>query len=103
MKSLNLILMKIIINFLQNHGMLIASNDIDEVLEEIYYFEDLFLEIIGINKNNLYIKVELEGVLNDGFYEYKFKGLDKQKIINDRIFFQTMLFLLILNLKTFNI
>ena len=83
--------------------MLIASNDIDEVLEEIYYFEDLFLEIIGINKNNLYIKVELEGVLNDGFYEYKFKGLDKQKIINDRIFFQTMLFLLILNLKTFNI
>ena len=73
--------------FLQNHGMLIASNDIDEVLEEIYYFEKLFLEIIGINKNNLYIKVELEGVRNDGFYEYKFKGLDKQKIINDRIFF----------------
>ena len=73
--------------FLQNHGMLIATNDIDEVLDEIYYFEKLFLEIIGINKNNLYRKVEPEGVRDDGFYEYKFRNLDKQKIINDRIFF----------------
>jgi ribulose-5-phosphate 4-epimerase/fuculose-1-phosphate aldolase len=73
--------------FLQNHGMLIASNDIDKVLEEIYNFEKLFLEIIGINKKSLYQKVELEKVRNDGFYEYKFKSLDKNKIINDRIFF----------------
>ena len=73
--------------FLQNHGMLIAANNLDKVLEEIYYLEKLFLEIVGINKNNLYKKLKLEKVHDKGFYEYSFKDFDKQKIINNKFFF----------------
>ena len=73
--------------FLQNHGMLIAANNLDQVLEEIYYFEKLFLEIVGINKNYLYQKLKLEKVHDKGFYEYSFKNFDKQKIINNKFFF----------------
>ena len=73
--------------FLQNHGLLIASNDMDEILGDIYYFEKLFLETLDINKNNLYQKIKLEKVYENGFYEYKFINLDKQKLFNNKIFF----------------
>ncbi len=76
--------------FLQNHGMLIGSNSIDEISKTIDKTEKEFLNILGISENFFAISLKFKGLSKEGLYQYEvsnFEELSKLKIINNKFLF----------------
>ena len=76
--------------FLQNHGMLIGSNDIDGVSKTIDKTEKGFLDILGINETFYSTSLKFKGLSKEGLHQYEVSNvedLSKLKIINNKFLF----------------
>ena len=76
--------------FLQNHGMLLGANEIDEVSETITRLENSFLELLGLTDSFCRINLNYLGLSNDSLHMYGVTGsanLENLELINDKFLF----------------
>tara|TARA_Y100000389_G_C17464508_1_gene524411 strand:+ start:3634 stop:4572 length:939 start_codon:yes stop_codon:yes gene_type:complete len=76
--------------FLQNHGMLLGTNDIDEVSSTIKRLEHSFLKVLGLTNSFCKINLNYSGLSNDSLHSYGVTGtanLENLELINDKFLF----------------
>ena len=73
--------------FLQNHGMLITSDNLNDVEEIIVKTEKEFEKLTKVSKKNIFKNLTFNKKNSDGLYEYRFENLKDLKNINNKYFF----------------
>ena len=75
--------------FLQNHGMLIASNDIDQIEGKIYELEEAMLNHQNIERESLFKELSVVGKNDNNLFRYRFdtKRLNSALQLNNKFLY----------------